>query len=267
MYDTHAHLTFEQLARDVEGVLERARAAGLRGVITVGTSAAGARECLALAERFPDVWCTSGVHPLYADQPLDWAAVRRVAEHPRCVAWGELGLDNHYEKPPRAIQDAVLSEQLALIEAAMDDGLVKPVVVHCREAFDELPAIFGASRLDPARFVFHCFTGTPDDARRVLDFGAWISFTGVVTFRNAREVAEAAKLVPDDRIMVETDAPFLTPEPHRKLWPNEPCHVVHVARFLADLRGTDPADFEQTLDANAERFFGLETPPDRPSIP
>jgi TatD DNase family protein len=108
--------------------------------------------------------------------------------------------------------------------------------------------------------VFHCFTGTADDARKVLDFGAWISFTGIVTFHNASGVAEAARLVPADRIMVETDSPFLTPEPHRKVRPNEPKYVVHVARRLAELRGVDLRTLESPLDANAERFFGIKLP-------
>ena len=126
---------------------------------------------------------------MHPEEPRDWDEVRRVAAHPRCVAWGELGLDNHYERPPRAVQDQVLAEQLAVIEEAARDGLEMPVVVHCRQAFDDLLPVFRATSLDPARFVFHCFTGSPDDARAVLDFGAWISFTGVVTFRNARAVA------------------------------------------------------------------------------
>ncbi|MHC4991728.1 MAG: TatD family hydrolase, partial [Planctomycetota bacterium] len=134
----------------------------------------------------------------------------------------------------------------------------KPIVVHCRDAIDDLLRVFGDAPFDHDRYVFHCFTGGPDDARKVLDFGAWISFTGVVTFANAPEVGEAAKLVPADRIMVETDAPYLSPEPVRKERPNEPKHVVHTARFLAQLRGVDPDEFEQQLDANAERFFGLD---------
>lgn len=260
MIDTHCHLTFDQLADRVDDVLAAARASGVRGVITVSTTSEHCGAGLDLAHRHADVWCTAGVHPLYAAKPRDWDEIRRVAEDPRCVAWGELGLDNHYDDPPRRLQDEVLAEQIALIETAADDGLEMPVVVHCREAFDELLSIFRVSRLDPARFVFHCFTGSLAEARAVLDFGAWISFTGIVTFGSAGEVAEAARLVPADRIMVETDAPFLTPAPHRKVWPNEPKYVVHTARFVADLRGVDPVEFERQLDANAERFFGVKLP-------
>jgi TatD DNase family protein len=260
MIDTHCHLTFDDYDGRVDEVVRDAVAAGVRGMITVSVTAANGAESRAIAERFDNVWCTAGMHPLYADAARDWEAIRRAAEHPKCVAWGELGLDNHYDRPPRPLQDEVLAEQLAMIETARRDGLDKPVVVHCREAYDELIAIFRASTLDRQRFVFHCFTAGPEDARRVLDFGASISFTGVVTFRNAPEVGEAAKLVPADRIMVETDAPFLTPAPHRKIRPNEPKYVVHTARHIAELRGVDPIEFEQQLDINAERFFGIALP-------
>ena len=260
MIDTHCHLTFDDYAGRVDEVVQRAREAGLRGMITVSITAANCAESIAVAEAHHDVWCTAGVHPLYADEARNWDAVRAAAHHEKCVAWGELGLDNHYDRPARELQDTVLEEQLAVIESAAKDGLDLPIVVHCREAYDELLAVFRSAAFDPARYVFHCFTAGPDEARRVLEFGAWISFTGVVTFRNAPEVAEAAKLVPADRIMVETDSPFLTPAPLRKVRPNEPRYVIHTARFLAELRGVDPAAFEAQLDANAERFFGITLP-------
>ena len=210
-----------------------------------------------MAEAHANLWCTAGVHPLHSDEPRNWEDVKRAAASPKCVAWGELGLDSHYKDPSRVVQEQVLHEQLAFIENVNAN---RPIVVHCREAFDDLLAIFRQTAFDPARFVFHCFTGTAADARNVLDFGAWISFTGVVTFHNAREVQEAAKIVPADRIMVETDSPFLTPEPMRKVRPNEPKFVVHIAQRIAELRGVSPLDFEQQLDANAERFFGIRLP-------
>jgi TatD DNase family protein len=257
MYDTHCHLTFDDFSDRVEQVLADARAAGVGGCITVSTTPSNAQQGLELASCHEGLWCTSGVHPLYAQVAPDLQTVRAVAEHEACVAWGELGLDHHYDNPPRDLQRDVLEAQLAMIESAVSDGLVLPIVVHCRKSTDDLLAIFRRTTLDPQDFVFHCFTGTVDDARRILDFGAWISFTGVVTFANAGEVAEAAKLVPADRIMVETDAPFLTPEPHRKVRPNEPKFVVHVANRLAELRGIAPEEWERQLDANAERFFRI----------
>ncbi|MEL6330520.1 MAG: TatD family hydrolase [Planctomycetota bacterium] len=258
MIDTHCHLTFPDFAGREAKIMDRARAAGVVGAITVSTTSENCNDCLALAERLESVWCTSGVHPLHtAEDPRDYANLRRVAEHERCVAWGELGLDRHYDEPALEIQREVLAEQLALIESATDDGLVKPVVVHCRKAVPELIPVLRASRIDPARFVFHCFTEAPEDARAVLDFGAMISFTGIVTYKNAREVAESARLVPDDRIMAETDAPFLPPEPVRGKRPCVPAYAAHTARFLAELRGTAWGEFERIIDENTERFFGI----------
>ena len=141
--------------------------------------------------------------------------------------------------------------------------MAKPIVIHCRKATADLIPRLNDSGLPADEFVFHCFTGTPDEARAVLDFGAWISFTGVVTFQNAPEVARAASLVPNDRIMAETDAPFMTPAPHRNIKPNEPKFVVHVCQALAKIRGCTPQAMEELLDRNAERFFGI-TLPDSP---
>jgi TatD DNase family protein len=260
MMDTHCHLTFNVFAGRVEEVLFAAKVAGVRGVITVGTTPG---DCLAaqdIASRFDNVWCTAGIHPLEAADPRDWSMIKKVAEHPKCVAWGELGLDNHYDNPPRDAQRALLDEHLEVIQSFEKESETgtRPIVVHCRDAVDDLLEVFRAAPFDPSRYVFHCFTQGPDDARKVLDFGAWISFTGVVTFKNAPEVAASAKLVPADRIMVETDAPYLSPEPVRKERPNEPKNVVHTAKFLAGLRGADPDAFEQVLDANAQRCYGLE---------
>lgn len=258
MFDSHCHLAFDVFEGKVDDVVASARDAGVAGMITVTTTTANARENLALAERFDNVWCSAGVHPLHTDEERDWSGLRAVAEHSKCVAFGELGLDNHYNKPPRAMQDQVLSEQLAMLEAWKREGLVKPIILHCRKAYTELIAILRSTPFDPARLVFHCFSGDSNDARLILDFGAWISFTGIVTFKNAPEVSEAAKLVPLDRMMVETDAPFLSPEPLRKVWPCEPAFVVHTAARIAALRGLSPGEFEAQVDENTRRFFGVE---------
>lgn len=260
MFDTHCHLTFDCYEGRVAEILAAARADGVRGCISISTTTGDLDRLVGLAETHDRVWCSAGVHPLYSDRPIDWDVMGRAARHPKCVAWGELGLDRHYAEPPIDLQRRVLEDQLAHIEAWTAEGLAKPVVVHCREAFADVLPMLDASSLPNDRFVFHCFTGDEADARAVLDFGGWISFTGIVTFANAREVARASDLVPDDRIMVETDAPFLTPEPHRTVRPNEPRYVGCVARFLAERRGVDPAAFEATLDANAARFFGIELP-------
>jgi TatD DNase family protein len=242
----------------VAAVLQKASAEGVTGAITISTTTRDCLKALAIAEQFPSVWCTAGVHPLYSHEgPHEWANLRRVIESPRCVAWGELGLDYHYDGPHRAVQHGVLEEQLAFIDGVHATGPVKPVVVHCREAFTELLPILTRSGLTPGSVVFHCFTGTAAEARAVLDYGAWISFTGVATYRNAPEVREAAKLMPADRIMVETDAPFLSPEPHRGTRPCQPWMSSVTARFIAELRGVPWPEFHQQINDNTRRFFGV----------
>jgi len=258
MIDTHCHLTFDDYAGRVDEVLADAAQEGVSGAITISTTAGDAPAALDLAHSFPSVWCSAGVHPLYSDQgPHDWEALKRVAADEKCVAWGELGLDNHYDRPARPVQREVLDEELAFIESCLPE-IDLPVVLHCREAFAELVPILKGTRIRPERFVFHCFTGTPEDMRLLLDFGAHVSFTGVVTYRNAPEVREAALLAPLERIMVETDAPFLTPEPHRKVRPNEPKFAMATARFLAELRGEAWDDFHDAINRTTERFFGIE---------
>ena len=260
MIDTHCHLTFPEYAGRVDSVLSEARAAGVFGAITISTTTADAQNALALAESHRDLWCTAGVHPLYSDRPADWSAMRAVGLHAKCIGWGELGLDRHYSEPSQEVQRRVLDEQLAHLARwrTEDPRLDKPVVVHCREAFDELIPVLRASGLPPERFVFHCFTAGPREMRLLLDFGAWVSFTGVVTFANAKDTRAAAALAPADRVMVETDAPFLTPEPHRKVRPNEPRFVVHVADALAQLWNRPPAEVHAQLGSNARRFFGVK---------
>ena len=255
MIDTHCHLTFPDYHGRIDQVLAAAREHAVTGCITISTTTRDCLDALDIATRHDGVWCTAGVHPLYADKaPHIWENLRTVARHPRCVAWGELGLDNHHPHPSPDLQHQVLHEQLAFIETCLPE-LDLPVEVHCREAFDDLIPILARTKLRPDRFVFHCFTGTPDDARKILDFGAWISFTGVVTYKNAQPVRDAAKLVPLDRIMVETDAPFLSPEPFRGVRPNEPRYARVIAESLASLRGHAWEDFHATINRNTARFF------------
>lgn len=255
MIDTHCHLTFPDFAGRIPEILAAAAQADVTGVITISTTTRDCLDALAIAEAHANVWCSAGVHPLYADRaPHNWDNLARVARSPRCVAWGELGLDNHYDRPPRDVQHAVLREQLAFIKGCRPE-LDLPVEVHCRKAFDDLIPILAASGLDPARFVFHCFTGGPDDARKVLDFGAWISFTGVLTYKNAPEVRAAAEITPLDRMMIETDAPFLSPEPFRGVRPCEPRLARATAEQMARIKGVAWDEFHAIINANTFRFF------------
>ncbi|MEX0886468.1 MAG: TatD family hydrolase [Phycisphaeraceae bacterium] len=258
MIDTHCHLTFPQLHRQLDDVLARAAARGVDEMICVGTNGGDAVAAAALAERYAHIHATAGLHPLYvtpetdldaAGELLRWAAARR-----EVVAFGEMGLDYHYDEPARELQHAAFARQLEVI-AAMDSA--RPIIIHNRKATDDVLAMIAEAGLAGERFVFHCFTGDRAEVERVLAAGAMVSFTGIVTFPNARDVAEASDAVPIERLMVETDSPFLTPEPNRKVRPNEPAYVVDVARFLADRRGMAFEAFVEAVDANARRFFSL----------
>ncbi|MEL7474374.1 MAG: TatD family hydrolase [Planctomycetota bacterium] len=260
MIDTHCHLTFPDFAGRVDEVMDEASSAGVTGAITISTTTEDCLDALAIARSHDRVWCSAGVHPLHSaelgPEPA-WGNLRVCGEDARCVAWGELGLDLHYDGPHRATQGPVLEAQLAWLERWTGEGLAKPVVLHCREAFAELIPILKRSSLPSDGFVFHCFTGGPDEVRACLDFGAMVSFTGVATYKNAEAVRDAAGLVPDDRIMVETDAPFLSPEPKRGVRPCQPAFVAHTARRLADVRGVAFEVFHEQLNANTRRFFGV----------
>ena len=260
MIDTHCHLTSRVLAEHADDIIDRAVAAGVRQMIAVATTSEDARHCLKLAERRPEVFCSAGMHPLYAEDPVDWDVLEEIIRHPRCVAWGELGLDNYYPEPPRDLQDRILARQLELIRRIDQTGPVRPVIVHSRDAQADLLPVLEASSIDPARFVFHCFSGTLEEADRLIAFGSMISFTGAVTYRSGAAPAEAAARIPLDRLMVETDAPYMTPEPHRKVRPNEPSYVRFTAEAIARSRGMDPDAFEEATDRNARRFFGLPQP-------
>jgi len=278
MIDTHCHLTFPDYRNRVDLVLKRAASRGVTGALTVATNTQDAPNALALATHHPNVWCSAGVHPLYSDGPdgaakHDWNVIAQTANHPRCVAFGELGLDNHYDHPPHDVQRRVLDQQLDMIaahphrpkpqgdpDAADPADRGKPVILHCRDAFDDLIPILRDSNLPPDRFVFHCFTAGPREIDLLLDFGAFVSFTGVLTYNNAPEVRDAAKRAPLDRVMVETDAPFLSPQPVRKQRPNEPAHVLHVARTLADLHDLPLEQLHAKLNDNTRAFFNIDTP-------
>ncbi len=265
--DTHCHLTFSDYAGRIDQVLDEAAQFGVMGAISIATTTQDSHDTLRIAREHDQVWCTAGVHPLYADKgPHDWSVLKEHAKDPKCVAFGELGLDNHYDDPPKPIQHEVLADQLATIESCWDEGSKLPIVIHCRKAFEDLIPILRSSKLDPDRFVFHCFTGSPDEARMALDFGASISFTGVVTYNNAKEVAEAAKLVPSSRIMVETDAPFLSPDPMRGKRPCMPGYARYTAEYLAKIRGVPFAEFHQQIDENTQRFFGITPPKPSPEL-
>ncbi|MFN3165811.1 MAG: TatD family hydrolase [Phycisphaeraceae bacterium] len=258
MIDTHCHLTYDGLHERVDRVLADAAAAGVDRVISVGTTPADAERARALSHRIPSVYFAAGLHPHYAEQYRDKAALldalREKLADDKCVALGEMGLDRHYPDPPFDVQRRAFEWQLELTADGTFDG---PIVIHNREATDDTLAVLRDCGVAPERFVFHCFTGSAHELDAILAFGAKVSFTGIVTFNSAKALARASDRVPIDRLMIETDSPYLTPEPYRKVRPNEPRYVADVARFLAERRGMTLDEFTAAVDANAERFFGL----------
>jgi len=257
LIDTHCHLTFEPLADDVEEVLERSRSAGVTAWITVGTDAQQNRKAVELADRFEHMYAAVGIHPHDAKDVTGQtiAELEELARSEKVVALGETGLDYHYNFSQHAEQRRAFAAQLEIARK-----LNLPVIVHCREAFDETMDILERSIRLEGRLkgvVFHCFSGSAEQARVVLDYGFYISLTGVVTFKNAAKAQQVARSVPTDRLMLETDCPYMSPEPMRKQKINEPALMIHTARFLAELKEMSPSDFAQAVTATSKTFFGL----------
>ena len=253
LIDSHAHLDYEQLAPDLPAVLDRARQSGVVGVVTVGTDAASSRRAVDLARAHPELAATAGVHPHEAAKvaPGDWGVIDALHREERVVAVGEMGLDYFYDFAPRDAQLSVFRRQLALCGAT---GL--PAVIHVRDAFDDAFEAIEAEGL-PAGGVLHCFTGGPAECERALGLGLHISLAGIVTFPKATELQRAARLVPDDRLLVETDSPYLAPVPKRGKR-NEPAFVAHTARKVAELRGVDLDALAELTRRNTVRLFQLE---------
>ena len=253
--DSHCHL---QSLTDGDGAIERARAAGVERIVCVGTDLETSRQAVALAGRHADVVATVGLHPHEAsDLDAQWPDLEALAAHDAVVAVGETGLDFHYLHSPAAEQETAFRAQIELATR-----LGRALVVHSREAWDDTFRVLAAEGA-PDRTVLHCFTGGPDEARRALDAGAYVSFSGIVTFKTADDVRAAAALVPDDRLLVETDAPYLAPVPHRGR-ENEPAWVVAVGEAVAAARGCPPAEVAAASGAAAGRVFqvpGMGGPP------
>jgi TatD DNase family protein len=232
-----------------EDVLADARAAGVGRFVTVGTDAASSHAVLDVASRHDDVWATAGVHPHDAkDADLD--AIAALLPHPRVVAVGECGLDHHYDHSPRDVQRRVFAAQVAL---ANEHDLA--LVIHTREAWDDTFDVLAAEGV-PRRTVFHCFTGGAAEARRALDAGAVLSFSGIITFKSAEDIRDAVRLCPLDRLLVETDSPYLAPVPHRGQ-PNRPGWVPLVGAGVAAAKGVDVAAVEAATSTTAEQVFSL----------
>jgi TatD DNase family protein len=255
LIDTHCHLTDATLLARHADVLARASAAGVQRMITVATSPDDWDAALPLVARSDMLYMAAGLHPHKATQMVPGVIERLEAmlAQPKVVAAGEIGLEYHYDFSPRDQQREVFVAQLHLARR-----LRKPVVVHSREAMADTLAILDEQGMTGWPLVFHCFNGTPEEAEEVLRRDWYISLAGVVTFKNARELQQVARLVPAGRLLLETDSPYLTPEPLRHVRPNEPAYVAHTARFVAALRGVGVEELTTACGQNAQRFFGLD---------
>ncbi|HEX3409892.1 MAG TPA: TatD family hydrolase [Candidatus Binataceae bacterium] len=255
LVDTHCHLADPKLLGDVDAILDRARAAGLRSIVAVGAigSIETDRATVAIAERNADVHAAVGVHPHDAKDCDDerMANLHDLAASPRVVAIGETGLDFHYMHSPAAAQEAALRRQLELAAEVN-----RPIVIHCRDAEARLAAIVREVGMPPRGGVIHCFTGDAEAAREFLALGFYISFSGIVTFKSATTLRESAVMVPDDRLLAETDAPYLAPEPYRGKT-NEPAFVARTFEVLARVRNCDREVMTAQIMVNAGRIFRL----------
>ncbi|MCJ2116208.1 TatD family hydrolase [Methylobacterium sp. J-001] len=261
LIDSHCHLDFPDFAADLPGVIARARDAGVTGMLTISTRVARAETYRAIAEAHPEIWFTIGTHPDGAGEEPDVPAetIAGIAKaHPRCVGIGEAGLDYHYpDGAPEAVQEQVLR---AHIEAARLAGL--PLVIHARDADDHMERVLTDEMgKKPFRAVLHCFSSGQRLAEAGLELGLSISFSGIVTFRRSHALRDIARRVPLDRILVETDAPFLAPEPHRGRT-NEPAYMADTARSLAETLGLSAEDFARITTANFFALFDKAKPRD-----
>ncbi|HEX6604890.1 MAG TPA: TatD family hydrolase [Sphingomicrobium sp.] len=258
LIDSHCHLNYEGLAERQDEVLEAARARGVQGFLNISTRRREWDDVISVAERHGDVWATVGIHPHEADAHPDLGAAALVegTRHPRVIAIGECGLDYYYDKSDRKAQRQRFQ---AHIDAARETGL--PLVVHTREAEADTAEMLGAAvREGGVTGVLHCFTGSAELARKGLDLGFYVSLSGIVTFKNAADLQETAKWLPAERMLVETDAPFLAPVPHRGQ-KCEPAFVADTASFVAGLRGEQPEALGETTTANFFRLFSKAIEP------
>jgi TatD DNase family protein len=253
LIDSHCHLDSDQFDPDREAVIERALAAGVTNMVAIGTGngppdlEAGIR----LADQYEFMYATVGVHPHDASQQFDEAHLRELTQHPKVIAIGEIGLDYHYDFSPRETQKTVFIRQMQIAANAK-----KPIVIHTREAWDHTIQVIRDHWNPTLGGIMHCFSGTPDQAKQALDLGFYLSFGGIVTFPKALEIQESARQCPADRILVETDAPYLAPVPKRGKR-NEPAFMIETVKKLAALRGVSEQSIAEQTTQNFHRLCGL----------
>ncbi|OQX95222.1 hypothetical protein B6I21_06550 [candidate division KSB1 bacterium 4572_119] len=253
--DTHAHLYFDKFDEDRDQVIQNALDAGVTRIINIGIDLKTSRLAIELAEKYEHVYAAAGFHPNSSHQvkPDHWEQLNQLFARPKVVSIGEIGLDYYWDDSPAKIQKQVLVRQL---EKAVE--LDKPVIIHNREAWGDILSILASDFKNKLRGVFHCFSGLEDEAKIVLDLGFHISFTGVVTFKNSKALTVAADFVPLDRLLLETDCPFMAPVPYRGKR-CEPAYVPLIANKIAEVRGINVADLAFQTNKNVEELFGIKS--------
>ncbi|RFB10965.1 TatD family deoxyribonuclease [Bacillus sp. HNG] len=254
LIDTHAHLNAIQYQEDLEEVIERALSEGVERIVVVGFDRETITRAIELADQYEFIYATIGWHPVDAidmtDEDLTW--IEELSAHPKVVALGEMGLDYHWDKSPKDIQKEVFRKQIALAKKVR-----LPIIIHNREATADIIEILQEENASEVGGIMHCFTGSIEVAKQCIDMNFYISFGGPVTFKNAKKPKEVAAEIPLDRLLIETDCPYLTPHPFRGKR-NEPSYVKYVAEQIAELKGVSFEEIAQKTSDNAMRFFGIK---------
>ena len=258
LIDSHAHIDFPQFDEDREAMLDRARAAGVAALLAIGTGPGPEKLDAALpyADRYDWIWATIGIHPHEAAQVNDshLATLDELSKHARVIAWGEIGLDFHYDFSAREVQHVVFRQQLTLAR-----GAKLPIVIHCREAWPDCLSILEEDwRSSGLGGILHCFTGTVEEARKGIEMGFMVSFAGNSTYPKSQNLRDAAKELPLESLLIETDSPYLAPQSHRGRR-NEPAYVGEVAQTLASVRNLPVGEIAAATAANFRRFFKVQT--------
>ena len=254
LVDSHAHVDMSEFDSDRADMLARAQAAGVRQILAIGGAPGALASALPFAERYEWIYAAAGIHPHEAKlaTPAHYDELAKLAKHPKFLAWGEIGLDYHYDHSPRDVQQRVFTEQLDRARVA-----AKPIIIHCREAWPDCLALLEKDWSSSGMGgIFHCFSGTLEEARRGTEMGFLISFAGNVTYPKAQNLRDVAAALPLESILIETDSPFLAPQPFRGRR-NEPAFVAEVARTLAPVRNLAPQQVAAATAANFRRFFCL----------
>lgn len=255
LFDTHAHLEDEQLSPILDEVLANATKADLVGITAIGTTVSTSRDCVELARKYDQVYSSVGIHPNQCQEATqqDWEQIVHLSTRDKVVAIGETGLDRHWDYCPIDVQEQWFARHIELSFETQ-----KPLVIHMRECEADILRMLREHQRDGQVIgIMHSFSGIWETAQACLEMGMYISFAGMVTFKNSHELREIAARIPDDRILVETDSPYLSPHPHRGKRPNQPAMVAHTAACIAEVRGVNPEEFGDLTTQNARRVFGI----------